>query len=289
MKLAGYTIHPATDTVPEMTSIEYGQLVDSMRADGQLEPIIRDTEGRILDGRHRLKACLELKYRPKFTTYKGKAPVALVVAHAIQRRNLSPSQRAAASAELLPLYRQEVLARQRKRARRSGNSQEVLEQKAKQIAAGAAQVSYRTLARADRVQKTDAELFAEVKAGKVSLTEADTRIADQILAETPLLDGLGHTVPPDLRSVFEGCNWMDRLAADIAQIRRRVTAMADAPCMKAIALQELTADLRNAERAMTGGIPYVLMPPKLLAKEAYGRRKWLTEAEYKRVAREFRW
>jgi hypothetical protein len=56
-------------------AFELDELAASIKANGLLQPIVIDTEGAILDGRHRLKACQKADVKPRFETYKGRCHV----------------------------------------------------------------------------------------------------------------------------------------------------------------------------------------------------------------------
>ena len=58
--MSAYRTHPLADLFPAMPPAEYDALLDSIRANGQREPITLHRDGRILDGRHRERACEEL-------------------------------------------------------------------------------------------------------------------------------------------------------------------------------------------------------------------------------------
>jgi N6-adenosine-specific RNA methylase IME4 len=62
--------HPAADAFPMMDEKRYGELVDDIRQNGQLEPITV-CDGMILDGRNRHKACVELGIEPVTREFDG--------------------------------------------------------------------------------------------------------------------------------------------------------------------------------------------------------------------------
>lgn len=59
------SIHEVAHLTRRMDADEYQRLVDSIREDGLLYPILR-VGGRIIDGRHRLEACREAGVEPRF-------------------------------------------------------------------------------------------------------------------------------------------------------------------------------------------------------------------------------
>lgn len=85
---------------------EWRDFVADIRINGQQEPIVL-YEGKILDGRNRYLACLELGLKPKTTEYKGDDPLAYVLSTNLHRRHLTKSQRAVLALDLLPYYEAE--------------------------------------------------------------------------------------------------------------------------------------------------------------------------------------
>src|ERR1700740_2662556 len=92
MEITNYKIHPLAQKVPEMTLSEYRQLKESLKATGQTSPILTH-KGEIIDGRHRLKACLELSFKPWIKEYDGDKPIAQFILSTNIRRNLTKLQR----------------------------------------------------------------------------------------------------------------------------------------------------------------------------------------------------
>lgn len=91
--------HPAADLFPLMSDEEVASLAEDIKSQGLKHPIIRDGEGRILDGRNRFRACEIAGVEPEFVEANGDDPIALVVSLNVKRRNLSKSQTAIAAAE----------------------------------------------------------------------------------------------------------------------------------------------------------------------------------------------
>jgi N6-adenosine-specific RNA methylase IME4 len=85
-------IHDLCKLFPPMPEDQFGALIDSIRDHGQLTPIVLH-EGKILDGRHRYKACINLGIEPLFETYEGEDALGYVIALNLSRRHLDESQR----------------------------------------------------------------------------------------------------------------------------------------------------------------------------------------------------
>ena len=101
-------LHPLAEIIPPASPEDFAALVASIRTVGQLEPI-RTWQGRVIDGRHRLKACEQLSIEPVLREVRpeevdGGTDAALlgyVLALNINRRHASTSQRALAAARVV--------------------------------------------------------------------------------------------------------------------------------------------------------------------------------------------
>lgn len=87
-------IHPVADLFPMLSDDELDELAADIQERGLLHPVIRDKDGRILDGRNRLEACKRAKVQPKYVTYDGDDPAGYALAVNIARRHLTTGARA---------------------------------------------------------------------------------------------------------------------------------------------------------------------------------------------------
>ncbi|MEM3424150.1 MAG: DNA methyltransferase [Nitrososphaeria archaeon] len=94
-------IHDLCNILPEMTKEEFDELKEDIEKNGLLNPIVL-FENKVLDGRHRYRACLELGIEPRFIQFEGDRLDALsfVISENIKRRHLTPSQKAFAGVEI---------------------------------------------------------------------------------------------------------------------------------------------------------------------------------------------
>jgi ParB-like chromosome segregation protein Spo0J len=191
-RLGKYRVHPAALVMPEMSAELYQALWTSIHFKGQQVPILVQGEW-LLDGRHRMRACLDLGIEPRVEEYTGTLmPAQLVMAMNATRRDLTRDQRAAACAALVRMATEEQAA-QNKRSGKSadgtagGRGKTLLRNHSKvsdapsadrnarstvgQIAA-AENVSHHVAAQAVAVDKHAPDLAAKVKAGKMSLNDA---------------------------------------------------------------------------------------------------------------------
>lgn len=94
--------HPVADIFPMMREREIDDLAADIAEHGLREPIWIATDGRIIDGRNRYKACLQAGVEPTLRTWDGdeRELVSFVVSLNLHRRHLDESQRAMVAARL---------------------------------------------------------------------------------------------------------------------------------------------------------------------------------------------
>lgn len=92
-------VHPVADLFPMLGDEELQELAADIRERGLLQPIVLDTDGRILDGRNRYSACQLAGVEPQFVTYDGDDPSGYALAVNINRRHLTQGQKAMIAAK----------------------------------------------------------------------------------------------------------------------------------------------------------------------------------------------
>lgn len=155
--------HPVAELFPMMNADELEVLRLDIATNGLREDIWTH-EGKIIDGRNRYKACLEIGTVPRFRAWDGQGSlVSFVVSLNLKRRHLTESQRA-------------MVAQKMTNMRRGYNqSQDVLVSQAD--AAAMMNVSTATVTRAAKVQRQGVpELVEQVESGNLTVVEA-ARIA----------------------------------------------------------------------------------------------------------------
>ena len=183
-------LHPRGELVPELTSAEYESLLIDIGERGVLTPLEVTRTGRLLDGRARLRAASELGL--------SEVPIRIVapddevrhlVLAALNRRQLSASQRAALWLELSDYEHELNAGRERQRANLKGQpdvaalpprGERTCERNARE-----AGVSARTLQDAATVKAADPKLFAKIKADELSAEKAARIIRRRKLAALP--------------------------------------------------------------------------------------------------------
>ena len=97
--------HPVADIFPAMSDTEFRELVEDIREHGQREPVWILEDKRVIDGKHRVKACVELGRSVEARVYHGSetSVEAFVVSLNLKRRHLSEEQRAMVAARMANL------------------------------------------------------------------------------------------------------------------------------------------------------------------------------------------
>jgi hypothetical protein len=201
--------HPISELFPMMDAAEYEALREDIRRFGLREPVVF-YEGAVLDGRNRLRACLELGVSPETRIWDGDgSAVAFVISKNLHRRHLTSSQRAACAVSAMPHLEEEAKERQREHGGTApGLGKETLPQKvgevkdrhageATQQAAEIFGTNRQYVAVAEKVKERDPELFERVKSGEVPIQGALRAIRGREEAEAKA------EVEDDLRSEME--------------------------------------------------------------------------------------
>jgi hypothetical protein len=190
-------IHPAADLFPMPPETVLKELADDIKANGLVHAIVRDSAGRILDGRIRLAACEMAGVEPRFDAYSGDNPIAFIVSVNLRRRHLSESQRAMIAAGIAQLTHGGD-----RRSHQAANLQ--LEIPKASVAAAMLNVSERSVAAAVVVRRHGSpELIHDVEVGKVSVSSA----AKQLRPPKPTklsCDEQADTTPPTIATEVEG-------------------------------------------------------------------------------------
>ncbi|XVV38396.1 ParB N-terminal domain-containing protein [Streptomyces sp. CA-100214] len=136
---------------------ELQALADDIRDLGQLQPIVLDSTGRILDGRNRLRACELAEVEPEYVTYSGDNPSAYTLSVNLRRRSLSKGQAAMIAAKACSVS-EHGLRSETERSARSVSEQ--------------AGVSLGRIGQANVVLRYTPDLVDSVIAGAVGIDEA---------------------------------------------------------------------------------------------------------------------
>lgn len=179
--------HPAANIFPLLNGAEFDVLKDDIAANGQLEPIWITDDGRILDGRNRHRACIELDVAPKFRTYTGDSPVSFVVSLNLKRCHLDSSQAAAISLDALPMLEEEARARMLATQNNyTAAAMEIIPQQvgpARDHAAAMFNTNPRYVQDAKKLKEEAPDLFEQVKSGAATIPQARRELNSRAAAE----------------------------------------------------------------------------------------------------------
>ncbi|HZT93909.1 MAG TPA: MT-A70 family methyltransferase [Gaiellaceae bacterium] len=157
----GLRLHALAHLVPAMLPGEFAAFLTDIAAHGIEQPLEITPDGEILDGRHRFHAAQELGWQTvPVHVVEPAEPVAYMLRSALQRRQLSASQRAALALDL-DQFQTESLVATLPPGRRS-----------RDLAAQIAGVCPRTVQDARTVQTHDPALFARIRCGEIHAHKA---------------------------------------------------------------------------------------------------------------------
>lgn len=209
--------HSLAEIFPELTAAAFDKLKDSIDECGQREVIVLLGD-EILDGRNRYKACLELGRNPQFRNFdpaRDGSPVKFVSDKNLNRRHLTPGQRAAVAKKI-----DEALKEEAKTEKPKETEDPKPDQQNKPIppadtpkddrpfrkkeadaakAAGASARSVRDFKFVEKYSKADAK---EVASGKISLNEGVQRAKAQKEAGSKFRNEAADLIEPNLGSEF---------------------------------------------------------------------------------------
>jgi hypothetical protein len=95
-------VHPLAALFPMMTDDELADLAADIKANGLLHSIVIDDDGKLMDGRNRLRGCEIAGVDPTFEQLNGRDAAAFIVSANLARRNLNKGQQAIALAMIYP-------------------------------------------------------------------------------------------------------------------------------------------------------------------------------------------
>ena len=174
--------HEASTIFPIMEEGQYQELKKDIQKNGLLNPIVM-YQGKVLDGRHRYRACLELKVDLKFTTFTNttiEAPE-FVMSQNMARRHMTKSQCAAAAVKYKELISASVKAKRyatMAESRRNGSGEQPRDftRSAADIAGRAFGVRREAVVKAQKVMREDPETFKLMQQGKITINDAYIKV-----------------------------------------------------------------------------------------------------------------
>ena len=186
-RIGGYRVRPLASLLPLVQGKEFDALVEDVRANGLHEPIWLHPDGSILDGRNRMRACLEAGVEPRFRTWDEKgSEVDFVLSANLLRRHLNETQQALLVNTVEPFLAAEARQRRREHGGTAPGKKKTLsisgcsvsQGKSAHFAAKLAGVSQATVERAKKLlqaAKQDPQakaLLTEAEAGRTTVVHA---------------------------------------------------------------------------------------------------------------------
>jgi ParB-like chromosome segregation protein Spo0J len=172
--------HRDAELVPAMSEAEFASLRADLAQRGIVTPLEVTCEGVVLDGRARLRAARELGLEEvPVLVIAPEDEVQHMILAALQRRQLSASQKAVLVLEVHSYADLTAAGRKRSRANLRQNTEGATlppRGKTRELLAGLAGVGDRTLQDAALVQAHDEDLFARVKEGRLAVDLAARHI-----------------------------------------------------------------------------------------------------------------
>lgn len=190
-----------------MQELEYQALKESIKENGQLKEI-EIYEGKIADGRHRYRACIELGITPKTKPYEGEMSIDEYIIASNQRRNITLCQKACVSSlHYKKIVPNPTVARQQMWAsRRAGITKEENKQNnTLMVVRDLFKIGSGTIGRANYVYDHDRPVFDEILAGKITLQKG-YRATREKMAKKKLLKPKPGREVSCLRNVSESAS-----------------------------------------------------------------------------------
>jgi hypothetical protein len=178
-------LHPLSSIFPPMSAEEYERFADSIAEDGLLDPITL-YEGKILDGRHRQRACDERGVEARYEEWNpscGISPLEWVIARNLHRRQLTIAQKAALAVEVKDQLAEAARERMRDGGRKGGQTAGRGRPigggpightpiRSRNVAAEQFGVGAKSVERADQIRRRDPTVFERLKTGEVTISGA---------------------------------------------------------------------------------------------------------------------
>jgi hypothetical protein len=200
-----------------MSTDDYQRLKDDIAKNGLKDEIVMH-EGKVLDGRHRLQACQELKLEIRVTDFdkESGSPLDYVISKNVSRRHLTPSQLAAIATDLLQASQQEAKERQRHHGGTAPGRKAITPGKSSQSDAGRARdqaarkvgANPKYVDAAQKIKRQDPEMFEKVKDGSVNINQAKKAIKEH--ASGTVIEVPVSTKNTKTRSTTPSAKWKRR-------------------------------------------------------------------------------
>lgn len=297
-------VHPAAELLPPMAADEYAALLADVRANGVREPIVvLKGDGRLLDGRHRLKAAEEAGVECPRREVETDSPVGYVLS-TLHRRNLTASQRSVIAAKALPMIEEEAKKRlvtstggkaPKPRSKQTEQAMANLPQAAtsRDQAAKITGVSGRSVQDAKQVIKKAPALARKVESGEMTLNAAKREIKQAprpASSSKPAAaqDALGRAITnPEVAADFDRAGEFRALANKVHAIKREVNEFGSTALGCEIGIQDCELHFKQITNRINDAAPYAVCKCGKKRGCTWCKGKgWLTKSVWDRVPKE---
>lgn len=263
-----YKEHPLASLFPLMEGAAFDELVADIRKNGQRAPAVL-CEGKLLDGRNRVRACQLIGVEPRVRNLNGEDPLSFVLSSNFHRRHLTESQRALIAAEAAGLSkgRQPIDSKGSENASRDAFKSPLLKPSQKRQlsqtqAANMAGVSRSSVQRAaEVVREAPKKEIEKIRAGAKTVTEVAREVKAKKEKPAQRLDKTGHPIPEAILSDWDRA---EAFAETLRNLSRIKTTVADGIEERDVIFREVTnttiATLQNAYGDLKRVLPHVVCP-----------------------------
>lgn len=286
-------IHEFAKAFPVMAQPDFELLKQSIKSSGVRQPAIL-WEGKIIDGRHRYQACVELGIECPTVNHEGDEDSALALVKDLNstRRHLSPAQLAVAAAKLAAVF-----------TARHGTSPVAVENPPvggfvpdqRVTIASAASItgaSKRSTERMTAVLNAAPEIAEQVAEGKLSVRNAEAmarrQVAPKVNMPTVPTDRLGIVIPDELASVFVDAETFGEIVTKLRQVKGDAKVFVDCEAGRNLHYQSFEAGVDELIRAVNNARPYTVTPPNCKLKKDGAVPRFLTKMQYENLPPEQR-
>lgn len=168
--------HNLAALIPPMSADEFSSLKADIAQRGLVDPIVL-YEGKVLDGRHRYRACVETSTEPQFRDFDGSDPVSYVISLNVHRRHLSASQKGVVALNVESEFAKQAAENLEKAGQIAGQGlsyggDPINPVHAADKAAAVVGVSQGYVSGAKKIQKEAPDLIDDISAGTITIPEA---------------------------------------------------------------------------------------------------------------------
>jgi chemotaxis protein histidine kinase CheA len=233
-------VHPAAELFPMMSETEFQAMKEDIRIHGQNDDVLI-WNGTLLDGRNRLRACVELEIEPGWSELPSTIdPVSWVLSHNLHRRHLTTSQRGMVATKLATLLQGE------KKTDAGIQASSQIE------AAEKLNVSRDSVQKARKVkQKATPEVVAAVESGTMSLnaavatTKPKATQAEKDAAKAAKAKAKADAAAEKLRAKLEAAGARQKAKDDAAEAKAEAKAAKEAAKAAALTTEGQAKNIAN--------------------------------------------